>query len=80
MNNLPAANWLVALQILKRATGNSFACMPSRDLQMHIGEGRKDGGGGCVCTYVCKAKDGFPGRVKPEGEIWICVKGEFVSL
>lgn len=78
MNNLRAANWLVALQILKRAIGNPFAFVPSRDLQMHTGEGRKDGD--CVCTYVCKAKDGFLGGVKPEGGILVCVKRELVSL
>lgn len=44
MNNLRAANWLGALQILKRAIGYFFACVPSQALQMHVGEGRKDGG------------------------------------
>lgn len=36
--------------------------------------------GGCVCTSICKAKDGFLGGVKPEGEILVCIKRELVSL
>lgn len=78
MNNLWAANWLVALQIPKRTIGNCFAFVPCRDLQMHSGEGRKMGG--CLFPYVCKAKDGFLGGVKPEGAILVSGRGELVSL
>lgn len=59
MNNLRAASWLVALQILKRAIGNSFAFVPRRDLQMHFGEGRKDGG---LCLYICLQSQGWFSR------------------
>lgn len=59
MNNLRAANWLVALQILKRAIGNSFAFVPHRDLQMHIGGGRKGGG---LCLYIRLQSQGWFSR------------------
>lgn len=45
---------------------------------MHSGEGRKMGG--CLFPYVCKAKDGFLGGVKPEGAILVSGRGELVSL
>ena len=41
-------------------------------------EGQRDGG--CLFTYVFKAKDDFLGGVKPEGEILVCESGELVSL
>lgn len=60
----------------KKMIGNCFAFVPSRDLQMHTGEGRRDGGS--VSIHVYKAKDGFLGGVKAEGgNSGLCSRAHF---
>lgn len=72
MNNLRAANWLVALRVPKRMIGDCFAFVPSRGLQMHGGEGGGDGGReGSVVTHVWEAKDSVLRRLeKSEATSW----------
>lgn len=61
VNSLLAASWLVALRIPKRTIGNCFAFVPRRDLQMHIGEGRKARERG-LCFYIGLQSQGWFSR------------------